>query len=257
MRTIVVSDIHGYPELIEHALEHAGFRPGEDRFVFAGDFMDGGPGVERAFELIEELADVVLLGNHELAAMLGIEIMPQDAHAFGYADRLSERILDLSGEFGERWKLATDEQGVLVCHSAVSEEFAPEFEACGRNVAAFVAQLNSDLRVVLARAGLGKLVYGDEGEALRLLGADGPLWYRPLWPGQPGLLPGVVQVVGHTALELYEPAGTAVLEALGIHLVAPDMSEAEWGEPDAYWLANAYRYGVIEDGSVRVESWSG
>src|SRR5512139_3273902 len=101
MRTIVISDIHGYPELIEHALEHAGFRPGEDRFVFAGDFMDGGPGVDRAFELIEERADVVLLGNHELAAMIGMEIMPQNPHAFDYADRLIERMLDLEGKFGE------------------------------------------------------------------------------------------------------------------------------------------------------------
>ena len=256
MRTIVISDVHGYPELIEHALEHAGFRPGKDRFVFAGDFMDGGPGVERAFELIEERADVVLLGNHELAAMIGMEITPQDPRAFDYADRLTERMLDLEG-FGERWKLTTEEQGVLVCHSAISEEFAPEFEESGRDVAKFAERMNSEFRVALARAGLDDGDDWDQQEAMRFLGSDGPLWYRPLWPFQPAPLPGVVQVVGHTAPELYAAAGLAVLEKQGVHLIAPDMSDAEWGEPDSFWLEHAYRYGVIENGAVRVESWSG
>jgi hypothetical protein len=257
MRTIVISDIHGYPELIEHALEHSGFRPGEDRFVFAGDFMDGGPGVERALQLIEELADVILLGNHEMAAMFGMEIMPQDPHAFDYAGRLSERMLDLSGKYGERWKILAEEQGVLVSHSCISEEFAPEWDESGHDLTRFAERLNSEFRVVIARAGLGKLEAADEEEAMRLLGPDGPLWYRPLWGFQKSPLPGLVQVVGHTPPEAYESAGVALLESQGVHLIAPDVSEAEWGEPDAHWLEHAYRYGVIEDGRVRVKSWGG
>lgn len=257
MRTIVISDIHGYPELIEHALEHAQFRHGEDRFIFAGDFMDGGPGAERALEIIEELADVVLLGNHEMAAMFGMEIHPQNEDSFGFADRLTERMLDLDGSFGERWKLACEEQGVLVSHSCFSAAFAPEFEESGRDLKVFAERLNSEFRVVLARAGLGKLVDSDEPAAMRLLGADGPLWYRPFYMGPEPPLQGLVQVVGHTAPELYSPQQLAILDAFGIYLIAPDMRDAEWGEADPYWLEHAYRYGVIEDGVVRVESWAG
>ena len=256
MRAIVVSDIHGYPELIENALAHAAFRQGEDRFVFAGDFMDGGPGAERALEIIEELADVILIGNHEQAAMFGMEIQPQAEDAFEFGDRLLERVLDLAGPFGERWKLACEEQGVLVSHSCFSAAFTPEFEESGRDLKVFAERLNSDFRVLLARAGLGKPVDEDETDAMRLLGSDGPLWYRPLWGLTPPLS-GIVQVVGHTAPELYQPAGLAMLERLGIYLIAPDPRQVEWGEADPYWLEHAYRYGVIEDGVVRVESWTG
>ena len=40
MRTFVISDIHGYPHLISNALDHGGFEPGRDAFVFAGDAVE-------------------------------------------------------------------------------------------------------------------------------------------------------------------------------------------------------------------------
>ena len=242
MRTIVISDIHGYPELIETALEHVGFRPGEDRFIFAGDFLDGGPGAARAFELIEELADVILLGNHELAAMFHMEISPQEPDAFDYSERLVDRVLDYDG----RWKLACAEQGVLVTHAGVSDLFAPEWAAAGDDVTRFAAALNSELRVLLGRLALGTF---DEDELEPLLGPDGPLWWRPFMYGNAAPLTGLKQVCGHTPRELYTDEGLRALEVLDIHLVAPLVHER-----DPRPVAGRYRYGVIEDGEVTVES---
>jgi hypothetical protein len=261
MRTIVISDIHGYPELIDNALRHAQFRQGEDRFVFAGDFLDGGPGAERAFELIEELADVALIGNHEQAAMFGEHIQPQDDSSFGFAQRLIERVLDADDGSGERsgakWGLACAEQGVLVAHSCVSQAFAPEFEEATGDIAVLAECLNAEFRKLVAA--LEAEAISDEIEVLkrRLFGMEGPLWYRPFIFGREPPLEGVVQVVGHTAPELYPPSALPRLERLGIYLVAPDPREAEWGEADPEWLAHAYRYGLIEQGAVRVESSAG
>ena len=241
MRTIVISDIHGYPELIENALKHAAFRPGEDRFVFAGDFLDGGPGVGRALELLDELADVVLFGNHELAAMFGLEISPQDPESFGYGDTLVERACDFDG----RWKLACAEQGVLVTHAGVSGAFEQLWVESGRDTERFANALSSELRVALGRLGVGTFT---EGEIEPLLGMEGPLWWRPFLPGNAAPLLGITQVCGHTPRELYTDDGVEALEILGIHLVAPPIEP-----PGPAGFVKLFRYGVIEDGVVRVE----
>ena len=77
MRTFVISDAHGYPELIQEALDHGGFRPGEDGFVYAGDLLDRGPDPQGCIDLVERYATEVLLGNHELAVLLGFIVYPQ------------------------------------------------------------------------------------------------------------------------------------------------------------------------------------
>ncbi len=42
MRTIVFSDIHGEPAIIDRVLEHSGYRPDVDHLLFAGDAIDIG-----------------------------------------------------------------------------------------------------------------------------------------------------------------------------------------------------------------------
>lgn len=242
MRTIVISDVHGWPALVENALEHAGFRPRVDRFIFAGDLLDGGPDSACALDLIEDLANVVLPGNHELAAMFGLSISPQDPGSRQYADLFVERLLD----FGGHWRLAVAEQNVLVTHAGVSDAYASAWESAGRDVERFADALSSDLRVALGRLGVGTLESADELEPL--LGLDGPLWWRPFWPGNSAPLEGVTQMCGHTPVESYTPGGIAALDLLGIHLIAPSTA---WDEGR---VARSYRYGVIENGKVRVVS---
>ena len=78
MRTFVISDAHGYPELIRNALEHGHFQAGQDGFVYAGDLFDRGPNPGGCIELVESYATEVLLGNHDLAVLLGFSLCPQD-----------------------------------------------------------------------------------------------------------------------------------------------------------------------------------
>jgi predicted phosphodiesterase len=52
-RTIVLSDAHGYPELIRNALAHSGFVAGVDRLVYAGDFVDRGDRPQECLDLID------------------------------------------------------------------------------------------------------------------------------------------------------------------------------------------------------------
>ena len=78
MRTIVLSDCHGHPQLVTAALEDAGFVNGRDRLVFAGDFLDRGPLPAACLEVLEEAGAEMLLGNHDAAILLGQQIWPQD-----------------------------------------------------------------------------------------------------------------------------------------------------------------------------------
>jgi hypothetical protein len=64
MRTFVIGDCHGYPELIINVLRdvrsrYGTLRAGSDRLVFVGDFLDRGPyeGARQCLTLIEALAD--------------------------------------------------------------------------------------------------------------------------------------------------------------------------------------------------------
>ena len=84
-RTFVISDAHGYPEIIENALEHGDFRPGIDGFVYAGDFVDRGPDARGCLDLIERYATEVLVGNHELAVLAGFPLFEQTPESRGSA----------------------------------------------------------------------------------------------------------------------------------------------------------------------------
>ncbi len=69
-RTFAIGDIHGCLDHLEALLVRIGYRPGEDRLIFLGDYVDRGPDsagvVERLLELRRESPHVVcLMGNHE------------------------------------------------------------------------------------------------------------------------------------------------------------------------------------------------
>ena len=90
MRTIVLSDCHGHPQLVTAALEDAGFVNGRDRLVFAGDFLDRGPLPAACLEVLEEAGAEMLLGNHDAAILLGQQIWPQDGVSWTFRGRLLE-----------------------------------------------------------------------------------------------------------------------------------------------------------------------
>lgn len=105
MRTFVISDAHGYPEIIQGALDHGHFRPGVDAFVYAGDLLDRGPDSAGCLELVERYAIEVLVGNHELAVLLGFPISGSDRQSREFRQLLLDRVLSADPE--KAWKAAT------------------------------------------------------------------------------------------------------------------------------------------------------
>ena len=106
-RTLVISDAHGYPELIRNALRHGGFRAGEDALVYAGDFVHRGPAAGECVEIVEacgrlvasaidpDPGDVVVpWGNHDVAVLLGTFTYPNSPPADELRPLFRERFLE-------------------------------------------------------------------------------------------------------------------------------------------------------------------
>ncbi len=84
-RILAVSDIHGYGHLLKKLLEHAGYRPGEDRLYLLGDYVNKGPdsvGTLRYVETLCKQGATALLGNNELQWMQSREREIVPWHSF-------------------------------------------------------------------------------------------------------------------------------------------------------------------------------
>jgi hypothetical protein len=234
MRTIILSDAHGEPDVIRGALAHAGFDAGVDRLIFAGDAIEVGRDSAGCLGLLEELGAEVLVGNHEYALFVdrALELEPIDpAVEAAVAEGIGAGV----------WKLAAEAQGVLVSHAGFSGLFATEFQsiARGRSLAEFVDGINRAFRDAMISPVL---------ESDGVCGPSGPLWYRPMREAAP--LGDVVQVAGHTPVSLLRDAHEVKrLSAGGFHLVDPNVRRwrSEGFPPPA-----PLRYAVVEFGEVRV-----
>jgi hypothetical protein len=241
-RTIVIGDSHGYPWVISNALEHFGFEKGVDRFVYTGDFIDRGPDARGCFELIEQNADVVLVGNHELFVLMGELFEPHNVETLLLAPTIRARVLEATPE--ERWRCAVAVDGVLITHAGVNERYARAFaEECGSDVERFAEWLNTHFDESLR----GSMIRGYADEE-GLLGTEGPLWNRPTSSEGSGFLPRLRQVAGHTPVSA---ASSARLEKRGVFLIDANV----YGAP----AHDRFRYAVIESGEggaparVRIE----
>jgi hypothetical protein len=230
---VLISDAHGYPQVIEKALEHSGFREGVDDFIFCGDFLDRGPDPQGCLELIERHATEVLIGNHELAILLDFEMWPQDAVSWSFRPLLIDKVLNAPPD--KAWKLAACVEGVLATHAGLSSRYEKILaEECGGDPALLAAWLNEDFVAAVKR----KLETG-EWDRDGILGDDGPLWFRPTQWSSVEPLAGVRQVSGHSVPR-------PELEADGFYMIDP-CAWMSLGGPELV------RYAVIEEGSVRVE----
>ena len=231
-RTFVISDAHGYPELIQNALDHGGFDPQRDDFVYAGDLFDRGPGVAACIELVETYATQVLMGNHDVAVLLDFLVYPQDPGNRRFRPHLIDRVVN--ADPADAWKVATCVEGVLISHAGVSSEYQPVLEQECEGDPAFLAEHLNRVFLEAVRSELRSGARDEQG----ILGDDGPTWFRPFpWSD---LLPlaGVRQVVGHTP-----PVDE--LEAVDFHMVDPC---AFYGMEDS----KRFRYAVSEGGEVTV-----
>lgn len=231
VRTIVFSDIHGEPDIIRGVIEHSGYSPGEDRLIFAGDAVDIGRDSAGCLEALDDLGAELLAGNHEYGVFVDWEFEALEADV---VEAVKRRLA--SGD----WLLAAESDGVLVTHAGVSASWADEFvNGAGGDVARFTAALNEQFLGAIESGPLATRAVVD---------AEGPLWWRP----DRGVseLPGIVQVCGHTPVELLAHcAATDALDRRGLHLVDPwvrGWSDRGFAPP------TPVRYAVIEDGDVRV-----
>ena len=235
MRTFVVADAHGYPGLIQSALRHGGFEPGEDDFVYAGDLLDRGPDVAGCITLVESYATEVLLGNHDVAALLELEVYPQNRESPSLRPFFREKVLD--PDRSRAWKVATCVDGVLITHAGVSEKYERVFvEECGSDPARLADHLNATFVALVERQPPVRDWLEHD-----MLDDDGLFWFRPRPYSRLAPLSGCPQVVGHTPPLPY-------LEVNGFYMIDPCAWEWELTGAPGY-----FRYAVIESGRVVVE----
>jgi hypothetical protein len=194
----------------------------------------------------------VLWGNHDVAALIGQVVTPQDPGSWRLRPRFLEHFRAAD------WKLALCVDGVLVTHAGLSRVYRRDFARCARDPARLATQLNAEFRAVLAVAAeVAEVavsgaalpadldpVWPDEDQP-SLLDDMGPLWFRPDPAFPRELLQGVTQVCGHSALD---GADLHALAGLGVYVIDPSLV---LGLP--HDLGVTYRYAVIEGGAVRVE----
>jgi Calcineurin-like phosphoesterase len=239
--TLVVSDVHAFPEFLENALRRSGFRAGVDHLVFAGDLLDRGDQPGACLERLDELRAELLIGDHDHATMLGYFIGEQSPASRGYRQALLRRFS--SGALS----LMTSVDGVLISHAGFSRAFAPDFAAVGRDPVRLARLLNEEFRRDLER----QRRVGMEQPEPRTLDGYSPLWLRvdDADVGPERLLDGVEQIAGHTTPSVLRHWTEADFRAAGLYLI----------DPGSYGLGSRdhprhYRFGVISGGAVSVEA---
>ena len=231
MRTIVLSDAHGHPELITAVLADCRFCQGADRLIFAGDFLDRGSRPEECLEILVGAGAEMLWGNHDAAILLGDVIAPQDWRSWAFRARLLEAFT--SGA----WRLVASADGVLISHAGISAQIAAA--AGSVDTDALADALNAEFRLAVE-----DYLTGATRELHPLLGNTGPLWLRPSYAGPRQPLFSVPQIAGHTAPDC---GCSEDLRRRGFHLIDPGAS----GLPEgiAPWQ---FRYALLDGSAVEV-----
>jgi len=239
--TLVVSDVHAFPEFLENALRRSGFRAGVDHLVFAGDLLDRGGQPGACLRRLDELDAEMLLGDHDHATMLGYFIGEQSPASADYRRTLLQRF------YGGSLNLVTHVDGVLISHAGISRAFAADFAAVGRDGAGLARLVNDEFRRDLER----QLSRGMKQPEPRTLDGHSPMWLRvdDANVGPERLLDGVEQIAGHTTPSVFRHWTEADFLVAGLHLI----------DPGSYGLTSRdhprhYRYGVIRAGMVSVEA---
>ena len=239
--TLVVSDVHAFPEFLDNAVLASGFRAGVDHLVFAGDLLDRGAQPGACLERLDELRAAMLIGDHDHATMLGYFIGEQSPASRGYRHTLLRRFN--SGALS----LVTHVEGVLISHAGLSRAFAPDFAAVGRDPVRLAHLINEEFRRDLER----QLSVGMKQPEPRTLDGHSPMWLRvdDSDVGPERLLDGIEQIAGHTTPSVLRHWTEADFRTAGLHLI----------DPGCYGLGSRdhprhYRYGVVRGGMVSVDA---
>lgn len=253
---LIVADIHGDLARLERILAHAGWSPGSHVLVSAGDMLDVGKQGWEVLQLLLELDAVLLLGNHELAHILGrrleTERLPHSSDTrfdWRHGGPLVLGNLLNDGRMG----LACDAGGVLVSHAGLSRAFHRLLcdSLFGRDsqpdLAAFVAGVNAAAR----EESPPRPPYPEVSPyatmewtplRARLFGDGSMLWYRP---DDTPPYAGWPQVAGHTPPHVYGKAFREEIARGGFLLADAWCPEGDFGPGHA-------RYAIAEGGQARI-----
>ncbi len=117
MKTAFLSDIHANVEALIAVLESARGR-GADRFVCLGDCVGYGAEPEKCFQILIETCDIIVAGNHDLAAAGTL-----DTSRFSEVARASTEYTKQRLSRGMKQRLAelppvVVENGLVFCHAS-------------------------------------------------------------------------------------------------------------------------------------------
>jgi hypothetical protein len=231
-RTIIVSDLHGSAAMLDRTVEHSGLTAA-DTLVIAGDLVDIGP--DDVISRARELGAIILVGNHEVAAALGLRISPQHPESLVRGPEFARLMRE-----GE-WPLAMAVDGWLVTHAGVSTALDDIIVNEGLDAELVAADLNRRFADEITDASARVPAEWDSLERYRTLNcSSGPLWFRPMHLSQ--VPAGVHQIVGHTPPEVLGDAAIDRLADLGWLLI----------EPGGHGDSGGLRYAIVEDGTARV-----
>ncbi len=187
MKTIILSDAHGRPDLITNVLDHA---KDWDRAIFAGDILDIGNHPMECLDVLLENNIQLIWGNHDLAPILNKHIHPVS----DYNKEIYERIRSIQDQFS----IATWQDDVLITHAGLSQIFYDDLFSEGINSAKYISSYLNQMNL--------NTLWSDQS----------PLWFRPTKWYAPKV--GLKQVVGHTPLSWLAYTG---MEYPDYHTVDP------------------------------------
>lgn len=181
-RIVAIGDIHGDPDSLLYVMkmaqlvdENGRWTGGTATVVQTGDTTDRGPDSKGVLSHIRRLQIeahaaggefIALLGNHEVMNMQGDlrYVNPDDTASYG-GESARAAAYSPTGEDG-RWLRSLDAVAqvgdTVFCHGGVNANWAE----------LGIVSMNREIRAGIDAAG------GMGAEKARILGPDGPLWYR-------------------------------------------------------------------------------
>jgi putative phosphoesterase len=126
MKILLISDIHSNLEALEQVVNNTTY----DEILFIGDVVDYGPNPKEVFDILQYLKAKRVLGNHDVAAALGIDCRSSQAtHAASVVTRgrittqlMTKKSLELLGKAKKKLNLEFDGLRVRILHAAPGDE---------------------------------------------------------------------------------------------------------------------------------------